>query len=53
MGGFVRAITRIFRKPPQVVVQQQAPVAATAPQTQAEPVAKQQTVAARGYGGTA
>ncbi len=26
MGGFFRAVTRIFRKPKQVVVQQQAPV---------------------------
>ena len=54
MGGFVRAITRMFRKPPQVVVQQQAPVAATAPQTQAEApaVSKQSTLAASGYGGS-
>ena len=26
MGGFFRAVTRIFRKPKQVVIQQQAPV---------------------------
>ena len=26
MGGFFRAVTRIFKKPKQVVVQQQAPV---------------------------
>ena len=26
MGGFFRAVTRIFRKPKQVVVHQQAPV---------------------------
>ena len=26
MGGFFRAVTRIFSKPKQVVVQQQAPV---------------------------
>ncbi|BAQ85934.1 hypothetical protein [uncultured Mediterranean phage uvMED] len=52
MGGFVRAITRIFRKPPQVVVQQPAPVATTTSQTKAEPVAKQQTLAASGYGGS-
>jgi len=53
MGGFVRAITRIFRqKPPQVQVVQQAPAQATASQTKAEPVSKQQTLAASGYGGS-
>jgi hypothetical protein len=30
MGGFFRAVTRIFRKPTQVVVQQQAPAQAPA-----------------------
>ena len=30
MGGFFRAVTRIFRKPKQVVIQQQAPVQAPA-----------------------
>lgn len=29
MGGFVRIIRRVFSKPKQVVVQQQAPVQAT------------------------
>ena len=33
MGGFFRAVTRIFRKPTQVVVQQQAPVQAAPAQT--------------------
>ena len=33
MGGFFRAVTRIFRKPKQVVVQQQAPVQAAPAQT--------------------
>lgn len=53
MGGFVRAITKIFRNPPQVVVQQ-APAQATASQTQAEApaVSKQSTLAASGYGGS-
>ncbi len=53
MGGFFRAVTRIFKqKAPQVVVQQQAPAQATASQTKAEPVAKQSTLAASGYGGS-
>ena len=50
MGGFVRAITRIFRKPPQVTVQQQAPVQATV--SQGESVSKRQNLASSGYGGS-
>ena len=33
MGGFFRAVTRIFKKPKQVVIQQQAPVQAAPAQT--------------------
>ena len=33
MGGFVRIIRRVFSKPKQVVVQQQAPVQAAPAQT--------------------
>ena len=46
MGGFFRAVTRIFKqhKPAQVVVQQ-APVQAT----QGQSVSKRQNLAASGY----
>ena len=47
MGGFVRAIRRVFSRPQQVVVQQpapSAPVQPTAPQT--APVTQQKTASA-------
>ncbi len=59
MGGFFKAITRIFSKPPRVI-QQPTPVAApvqatasqTAPKDKANAVAQPQTLAASGYGGS-
>ena len=36
MGGFFRAVTRIFKKPKQVVIQQQAPVQAVAQTAKAD-----------------
>ena len=45
MGGFFRAVTRIFRQPPQVVQPVAAPVAATATKDTAR-----QTLASGGYG---
>ncbi len=50
MGGFFRAVTRIFKsKPAQVqVVQQASPVQADAPTK----VNKRQTLAASGHGGS-
>ena len=46
MGGFVRAIRRVFSRPQQVVIQQPAPqpAAPTAPQT--APVKQQKTASA-------
>ena len=45
MGGFVRAIRRVFSRPQQVVIQQPAPQPApTAPQT--APVTQQKTASA-------
>ena len=51
MGGFFRAVTRIFRQPPQVM-QQPTPVAATpVSQTQTTTSDKsRQTLASSGYG---
>jgi len=46
MGGFFRAVTRIFRQPPQVV-QQQAPVATT-PVSQTTTNRSRQTLASSG-----
>jgi len=51
MGGFFRAITRIFSKPPQVQVVQAAPVQAAATPTSSK-VSKRSTLAASGHGGT-
>ena len=49
MGGFFRAITRIFSKPPQVQVMQAAPVQAATPTS--SKVSKRSTLAASGHGG--
>ena len=51
MGGFFRAITRIFSKPPQVQVVQAAPVQAAETPTSSK-VSKRSTLAASGHGGT-
>ena len=53
MGGFFRAVTRIFRKPKQVVVQQQAPVQAPAQTAKKEGKTAQALAASKGgsYGG--
>ena len=54
MGGFVRAITRVFRRPKQVVIQQpaqtQAPVDAPAP-TDAKTSSAMAASKAGSYGG--
>ena len=55
MGGFFRAVTRIFRKPTQVVVQQQAPVQSAPAQTaKKEGKTAQALAASKGgsYGGS-
>ena len=54
MGGFFRAVTRIFRKPAQVVVQQQAPVQAPAQTAKKEGKTAQALAASKGgsYGGS-
>ena len=51
MGGFFRAVTRIFRKPPQVQVVQAAPVQAAVTPTSSK-VSKRSTLAASGHGGS-
>ena len=54
MGGFFRAVTRIFRKPKQVVIQQQAPVQAAPAQTAKKESKTAQAMAASkagAYGG--
>jgi hypothetical protein len=51
MGGFFRAVTRIFSKPKAVVIQQQAPVQAAATPTSSK-VDKRSTLAASGHGGS-
>jgi len=51
MGGFFRAVTRLFRSPPQVQVVQAAPVQAAATPTSSK-VSKRSTLAASGHGGT-
>ena len=50
MGGFFRAITRIFSKPPQVQVVQAAPVQTVTPTS--SKVSKRSTLAASGHGGS-
>ena len=49
MGGFFRAVTRIFSKPPQVVQTVAAPVAAPVAATATWDTARQ-TLASGGYG---
>ena len=49
MGGFFRAVTRIFSKPPQVVQPVAAPVAAPVSATATKNTARQ-TLASGGYG---
>ena len=53
MGGFVRIIRRVFSKPKQVVVQQQAPVQAPAQTAKKEGKTAQALAASKGgsYGG--
>ena len=51
MGGFFRAVTRIFSKPKAVVIQQQAPVQAAATPTSSK-VDKRSNLAASGHGGS-
>ncbi len=53
MGGFFRAVTRIFSKPKKVVVQQQAPVQAPAQTAKKEGKTAQALAASKGgsYGG--
>ena len=51
MGGFFRAVTRIFRRPDPVVIQQAAPVQAAATPTSST-VSKRSTLAASGHGGS-
>ena len=51
MGGFFRAVTKIFRKPSNpapVVIQQASPVQADVPTK----VSKRQTLASSGHGGS-
>ena len=50
MGGFFRAVTRIFRRPDPVVIQQAAPVQAATPTS--SKVSKRSTLAASGHGGS-
>ena len=53
MGGFVRIIRRVFSKPKQVVVQQQAPVQATQTAKKADAKTSQAMAASKAgaYGG--
>ena len=54
MGGFFRAVTRIFKKPTKVVVQQQAPAKApaqTATKTDAKTAQAMAASKAGAYGG--
>ncbi len=48
MGGFFRAVTRIFKKPKQVVVQQQAPVQTVAQTAKKEGKTAQALAASKG-----
>ena len=55
MGGFFRAVTRIFSKPKQVVVQQQAPdqtVSQTAKKTDAKTASALAASKGGSYGGS-
>tara|TARA_R110002051_G_scaffold292583_1_gene357428 strand:- start:394 stop:648 length:255 start_codon:yes stop_codon:yes gene_type:complete len=50
MGGFFRAVTRIFKQPPQVAQQPTFVAATPVSQTQTKSDKSRQTLASSGYG---